>query len=185
MTRHKKTTEPRQLWTFFGLLLLIAGIFGYAVLPYLDPARGKLVGRQVPEFVLPTISGGEPGSRIDLEAYRGQVVLLDFWASWCPPCRAQAPIMDRVAQRFEEQGVSVIGVNTGDEPQAALAFIEQMGLTYPSVVDVDGSVSRAFGASQLPTLVVIDPEGKVVNVQARVVKEAELETMIKTARAAR
>ena len=93
--------------------------------------------------------------------------------------------MDRVAQRFEEQGVSVIGVNTGDEPQAALAFIEQMGLTYPSVVDVDGSVSRAFGASQLPTLVVIDPEGKVVNVQARVVKEAELETMIKTARAAR
>lgn len=185
MIRHKKTSEPRQLWTFFGLLLLAAAIFGYAVLPYLDPGRAKLVGRQVPEFALPTISGAEPGSRIDLEDYRGRVVLLDFWASWCPPCRTQAPIMDRVARRFEDQGVSVIGVNTGDEPDAALAFIEQAGLTYPSVVDLDGSVSRVFGASQLPTLVVVDPQGKVVNVQARVVKEPELVTIIEAARSAR
>jgi thiol-disulfide isomerase/thioredoxin len=111
-------------------------------------------------------------------------VVLDFWASWCPPCRAQAPIIDEVSRTLQGKGVQVVGVNTGDELVNAQKFIKMTGLSYPSVFDTSGQVARAFGATQLPTLVLIDPEGNVVSVQARTVTADELLDLIDDARSA-
>ncbi len=157
-----------------GLLALVAGIFGYAVLPYLDPARGPSAGTVAPDFSLSLISKDGEAGRVQLSDYRGHPVVLDFWASWCGPCRAQAPIIDRVSKQMESAGVRTIGVNTGDQLEPARAFIESAQLTYPSVFDTTGEVARAFGANQLPTLVLIDAEGNIVSVESRIISESEL-----------
>jgi peroxiredoxin len=178
MAEHKQTTDPRQLWTFAGLVLLVVAIFGYTVLPLMDPGGRASVGKPAPDFTLGVLAANSEGNRIQLSDYRDQVVVLDFWASWCAPCRAQAPIIDRVSRQFESRGVRVIGVNTGDAPQAAIEFMSAAGLSYPSVIDTTGAVARAFGAHQLPTLVLIDKMGQIVSVQARIVSEEELSSMV-------
>lgn len=181
MAEHKPTTDRKQAWTFLGILVLACAFFGYAVLPHMDPGRSRLRGEQSPDFTLRVISGGEPGNRLALSDQRGRVVLLDFWASWCAPCRTQAPILEQFAAKHAED-VRVIGVNTGDAEPAALAFVQSVGITYPVVFDEQGLVSRAFGASELPTLVVITPSGKVSAIDARIVREAELEQLVQQAR---
>jgi thiol-disulfide isomerase/thioredoxin len=135
MATHKPTSDPKQLWTFLGLLALVAGIFGYAVLPFLDPGRAPSTGAVAPDFTLGLLGKEGETGRVQLSDYRGHPVVLDFWASWCAPCRAQAPILDRVSKQMESAGVRLIGVNTGDQVGAARAFIESAALSYPSVVD--------------------------------------------------
>jgi peroxiredoxin len=181
MAEHKPTTDPRQLWMFFGLLLLVVAFFGYAVLPHVDPGRSRLSGKPAPDFTLEVLSEQTPGNRLALSDLRGQVVVLDFWASWCGPCRQQAPIIESVYRKFEAKGLRVVGINTSDQPKPALQFLATAGLTYPSVVDTTGLVSRAFGADQLPTLVLIDREGVVRSVQPRVVPEKELTALVENA----
>ncbi len=175
MALHKPTTDPKQIWTFLGLAAFLCAIFGYAVLPLMDPGRGKLGGQQAPDFTLKVLSGGEQDSRLALSDQQGQVVILDFWASWCLPCREQAPILERFAATHKDDKVTVIGVNTGDVEPAALDFVRTAGITYPTVFDEQGAVARAFHAEELPTLVVIDPTGKVIATAARVVREGQLE----------
>lgn len=184
MAQHKPTTDPKQLWTFLGLAALACAIFGYAILPLMDPGRGKLGGQLAPDFTLKLLSGGEQGSRLALSDQQGQVVVLDFWASWCMPCRQQAPILERFAATHKDDKVTVIGVNTGDVEPAALDFVRTLGITYPTVFDEKGEVARAFHAEELPTLVVIDPKGKVVATAARVVREGQLEEWLTKASSA-
>ena len=181
MAEHKPTTDRKQVWTFLGLLALASAIFGYAVLPHLDPVRSKLVGNLAPDFTLRLISEGEDGNRLALSDLRGQVVLLDFWASWCAPCRVQAPILEQFARTNEDKPITVIGVNTGDAEPAALEFVKSMGISYPVVFDEQGLVARAFGANELPTLVVINAEGEISSIEARVLREPELQQLAQEA----
>jgi thiol-disulfide isomerase/thioredoxin len=181
MAEHKPTTDPRQLWTFFGMLALVAAIFGYAVLPYMDPGRSRLSGKPAPDFTLEVISGNEAGNRIQLSALKDHVVVLDFWASWCGPCRQQAPIIERVSHKFGSDQLRIVGVNTSDRIEPAQDYLQSAGLTYPSVVDKTGEVSHAFGADALPTVVIIDKKGQVRSVQTRVVPEHELTALIANA----
>lgn len=185
MAEHKTTTDRKQVWTFVGILVLACAFFGYAVLPHMDPGNSRLRGEQSPDFTLRVISGGEPGNRWALSDQRGRVVVLDFWASWCAPCRTQAPILEKFAAKHADDDVAVIGVNTGDVEPAAMEFIRSVGITYPVVFDEQGLVSRAFGAQELPTLVVITPSGKVSSIDARIVREAELEQLVQQARNSR
>lgn len=181
MAKLKPTSDPKQLWMFLGLLVLACTIFGYAVMPHLDPGKRKMDGTPAPEFTLDVISGGEPGNRISLADLRGQVVVLDFWASWCAPCQAQAPIIDRVALAYANAKVSVVGINTGDHEIPARDFMLQAGVRYPSVIDRTGAVARAYGARELPTLVIVDPEGRVQFSEGRLVSEAELRELVERA----
>jgi len=181
MAEHKPTSDRNQLWMFVGLLVLACAVFGYAVLPHMDPGRSRLRGELAPDFTLRVISGGEPGNRLALSDQRGRVVLLDFWASWCAPCRTQAPILEQFAARHASD-VTVIGVNTGDAEPAALDFVRSVGITYPIVFDEQGMVAKAFGASELPTLVVIGPTGKVSAIDARIIRDNELESLVQQAR---
>lgn len=108
--------------------------------------------------------------------------LVDFWATWCQPCRAEAPIVDRVSQRWRDRGVVVVGVNTdapdqGDPREFALAH----GLTYPIVHDGAGLASRVYEVDSLPTLVVVSPSGKITAVRTGITDDAELEKLIRQA----
>jgi cytochrome c biogenesis protein CcmG, thiol:disulfide interchange protein DsbE len=109
-------------------------------------------------------------------------VLLDFWATWCKPCRAEAPIVDRVWRRMRGDGVMVLGVNE-DKPDEGdpVAFAREEGLGYPIVRDRQSLAMRSFEADSLPTLVVISRTGKVTAVRAGVTDDAELGRIVRAA----
>jgi thiol-disulfide isomerase/thioredoxin len=181
MNARAKTATPGQAVAVIGGVLALAAVLGLAILPLFNPVKSKLVGLPAAGFALPVIAGGEPGSRVRLADLRGKVVVLDFWASWCAPCRAEAPIVDLVARRHEGKGVVVLGVATSDEQAPALQFVTSHGIRYTTVFDEGEHVANAFQVRELPTLVVIDAAGVVSAIRPRMVHEEELEELIKAA----
>ncbi|SRR5690554_3597474 len=113
-----------------------------------------------PEFGGPLL--GRDGE-FDLADARGEIVVLNVWGSWCPPCRKEAPALQAVHEDLADEGVRFVGVNTRDNEVAALAYEEEFGITYPSVVDTDGRRMLAFRdtlpPNAIPTTLVIDRNG--------------------------
>jgi peroxiredoxin len=142
----------------------------------------RLLGAPAPDFSLPVLHGGDPQSRISLHGLAGNVVVLDFWASWCKPCVAQAGILSQVALRHGSDKVVFVGINTADQPDRAQAFAESHQLPYPSVYD-SGEVANAYGAQNLPTLIVIDPSGRIAEASVGLVSANEIESAIASAAA--
>jgi thiol-disulfide isomerase/thioredoxin len=179
MTDTKKTATPAQGTLIIGSVLALGLVLGLTVLPTLHPPKSKLVGLPAAGFTLPVITGGDAGSRVRLSDLRGKIVIIDFWASWCAPCRAEAPIIDRVARRHDGKGVVVLGVATsGDDWQRAAEFAKSQSLSYTTLFDDGDHVASAFRVQELPTLVVIDREGVVSAVRPRMVHEDELEELV-------
>ena len=116
-----------------------------------------LVGAPAPAWTGATPLAGAPSS---IEKLRGRVVLLDFWASWCGPCRMLAPRISAIKDKFSAQGLSVVGITTDDAEKAAV-FAEKTQMRYGIVVDKDGTTSRAYGVAALPTMLLIDKKGVV------------------------
>jgi thiol-disulfide isomerase/thioredoxin len=119
-----------------------------------------LVGLPAPAFVNAKPMTGAPQS---LAALKGRVVIVDFWASWCGPCRMLAPKLSTLKNRFGAQGLSVVGITSDDAEHAAL-FAERHGMTYASLVDTGSDTNKAYGIVGLPTVVVIDKKGIVRDV---------------------
>jgi len=176
----KPTKDVRQAWILGAVVLALVLMFAFIVLPYVDP--GKKVDVAAPDFTLPVIHGSDAGKPLSLSALSGEVIVLDFWASWCGPCKKQMPILDRVAQDYSGKGVTFLGISTDTEADAALEFLKAIPVSYPSVLDLTGEVSRDFGITGLPTLVIIDAEGKVTHNDARLVGERSLRDLIEAAR---
>ncbi len=114
-----------------------------------------------PELTGPTLEGGE----FVLSEHRGEVVVVNVWASWCAPCRAEAPELQEVWREVQSEGVQFVGLNTRDSQAPADAFVERFGITYPNVVDTDGSRQLLFHDSlppaAIPSTLVIDRHGHV------------------------
>jgi thiol-disulfide isomerase/thioredoxin len=109
-----------------------------------------------PSLALP----GYDGPHWTLAQARGQVVLLNFWASWCEPCRAEMPSLELLAQRHEADGLLVMAINFRETDAAIRRFMTLMPITLPILRDVDGATARAFGARIFPTTVAIDRSGR-------------------------
>lgn len=103
---------------------------------------------------------GFEGPRWSLAEARGKVVLLNFWASWCEPCRTEMPALELLAQRFERQGLLVMAVNHRETDAAIRRFMQQMPITLPILRDSDGATSRAWGARMFPTSVLVGRDGR-------------------------
>jgi len=140
----------------------------------LEPAQRQLA----PEAVGIDLNG-DP---LKLSDFAGQVVVLNVWASWCAPCRAEAGALEEVALQFDGKGVQFIGLNTRDSQAAAQAFTRNFGVTYPSMVDTDGRIQLLFNDSlppqAIPSTIVIDQRGRVAARALGTVTSATLRAMI-------
>ncbi len=175
----KQTTNPRQVWLSLATVLVVSGLFGLIVLPRIQP-RTELEGVLAPDFALDIIHGGGEGDRLRLSNLVGKPVVLDFWASWCGPCKKQAPILHEVAEAGAD--FHVVGVNTDDRLNDAVEFARSRALSYPSVFDTGSRTAAAYGVRALPTLVVVDSKGRVSAVRTRVVAKEEILELVAKAR---
>jgi cytochrome c biogenesis protein CcmG, thiol:disulfide interchange protein DsbE len=111
--------------------------------------------------------------------FKGKVMVVNFWAVWCGPCRAEQPILQSLWQRYRDRGVVFLGVDERDDPAAAQAQLRDLGVTYPSLSDPDGRYATDFGFFGLPNTYVVDRTGTIrYQVIGRVHTEAELATLI-------
>jgi peroxiredoxin len=119
-------------------------------------ARTESVGTQAPDFALNDL-GGHP---IKLSELKGKVVLLDFWATWCAPCREALPNLELLNRDFKDKGLVVLGID-GEESQDQAAFLSKFGYTFRSLVDPEDKVKNLFGVGGIPTRVLIDRNGTI------------------------
>ncbi len=155
-----------RMWHFpLGLILLAFGLvwIGASRKPPGHVGSGGIsaprAGFLAPDFALED----ESGSLVQLSDLRGQAVLVNIWASWCAPCRAEMPAMQRVYETMQGSGFTILAVNAThqDSREAALAFAARHGLTFPILFDSDGSVARLYENRALPSSYFIDPDGRI------------------------
>ncbi|MFZ4496457.1 MAG: TlpA family protein disulfide reductase [Candidatus Nanopelagicales bacterium] len=131
-----------------------------------------------PALIGPTLEGGT----FDLGMVKGQVVLLNVWASWCAPCRAEAPALEAAWLKFAGQDVQFIGLNTRDSPKSAEAFVNRFKVTYPSLIDTDGQLQLLFRDTlppqAIPSTLIIDRQGRVAARALGTVSESSLRALI-------
>ena len=152
---------PALLVTLALLVLLAYGVSTSGHTQSLDRAVAAGKRPPAPALSLPLLGGG----RRSLASFRGGVVVLNFWASWCPPCQAEAPVLARWQPVLARYRGSVVGVDVLDVRSDALAFMRRYRLTYPMFRDDDGSHERAFGVFGYPETLVVDRRGRIAAVQ--------------------
>jgi cytochrome c biogenesis protein CcmG/thiol:disulfide interchange protein DsbE len=133
-----------------------SSVGGFTVANY--RARAEVENTPAPDFELPSLDDGAP---IALSSLRGQVVVLNFWASWCAPCRLEAPGLRRVSERSRDRGVRFLGVDYRDDDAAGRAFIDEFRLPYPSVIDPSGSLAYDYELIGFPTTFIVDAAGTI------------------------
>lgn len=144
------------------VVLVVAGVVGLiALLAYgvaSESPDKSVTGEAAPEISLPPLEGGPERSLAD---WRGQVVVLNYWASWCDPCREESPLLERWHKRISKRNATVLGIDVLDVTSDAQDFIDKYGLTYPQLRDKDGSTQDDLGIVAYPETFVIDREGQI------------------------
>jgi cytochrome c biogenesis protein CcmG/thiol:disulfide interchange protein DsbE len=129
--------------------------------PTPTPAKNIPVGSAPGQLAFDFSLDDTSGQRIKLSDLRGHPVVINFWASWCPPCRQELPALQSAYQRFRDQGVILLGVDVRESAEAVKNFAPQFGLTFPLLLDQDGALSERFQVRGIPTTVLLDAEGIV------------------------
>ncbi len=134
--------------------------------------------RSAPGFALPLFTGGT----WHLAKQQGRWVVVNFWASWCPPCREEAPELEAAWQRLRERGVVLVGVNVWDSEDTARQFLQAFGVTYPNGPDPQGRILIEFGVTGIPETYVVDGGGLLVARWVGPIHRRQLEALLQDAR---
>jgi cytochrome c biogenesis protein CcmG/thiol:disulfide interchange protein DsbE len=151
----------RYWWLISGVVLIAAGAWILVATNLMGRTDNTKIaapreGFQAPNFTLLDLDQNQ----VKLSSFNNQVILINFWASWCPPCQAEMPAIEAVYQAYRDQGLVVLGIDTvyQDNQADAIQFIHQKGLTFPILLD-QGSAARAYQLQALPTTFIIDRRG--------------------------
>jgi cytochrome c biogenesis protein CcmG/thiol:disulfide interchange protein DsbE len=155
----------RRRWSLLLMGVIFLGCAGLrcSAMPVSETTGGLIPapreGFLAPAFELETLAGGSSG----LSEYRGQVIVLNLWASWCPPCRAEMPAIQSLYEQYREEGLAVLAINmtSQDSTEAAASFVGKYGLTFPVLLDRMGLVGNLYRMRALPMTFFIDREGVI------------------------
>lgn len=120
-------------------------------------ASSGLAGQPAPDFVLKSVSG----ENLRLSEYRGDVVMINFWATWCGPCRQEMPLLNELYMRYQRVGFNLLGVNIDDDSRRAVKMVEDLGVNFPVLFDEAKIVSKLYQVDAMPVTILIDREGTV------------------------
>lgn len=134
-----------------GLVLLASVMF------FISAAQAADVQGKAPDFTLKSSSG----KNLKLSEHRGEVVLLNFWASWCGPCRKEMPYLEQIQEKYSDYGFTVMGVNVEEDSSKAKKMLKDIPVSFPILYDTTNSVSKAYKVSAMPTTVIIDRDGNM------------------------
>jgi cytochrome c biogenesis protein CcmG, thiol:disulfide interchange protein DsbE len=162
-----KTVQPNQQ-RIVNILILLLGLIwiGISTVPASETTNGKTSAPQkgflAPDFSLVTLDG----QTVTLSELRGKAVIVNFWASWCPPCKAEMPALDKVYSDYKDQDLVILAVNSTvqDTREAAQAFITENNLSFPVLLDENGDATKAYRIQSLPTTFFIGPDGIITEV---------------------
>lgn len=156
------------------LLIVISVVFVYFYLSYMKEKRGKEVDyetlysslgiqridppQKALDFSLKTLGG----KRVSLEDYRGKVILLNFWATWCGPCRMEMPSMEKLWQDFKEEDFVILAIDIQEEGKLVSSFMKERNLSFPVPLDAKGNVARSYGVRGIPTTFFLNPKGETI-----------------------
>jgi cytochrome c biogenesis protein CcmG, thiol:disulfide interchange protein DsbE len=164
--------RARTILAFLAVCAVI-GLLSYGLL---TKGTAKIaIGDKVPDRALPVLGGSGQGKIAD---YRGKWVLVNLWASWCPPCREEAPELERWYREHRRDGVTVLGIDVQDNSEDALAFVDQFKTTYPQLRSVGGERSEAFGSTGVPENFLVNPRGRLALIWRAPVDKSFLEDSV-------
>ncbi|GAC1693573.1 MAG: hypothetical protein PVS2B3_03040 [Steroidobacteraceae bacterium] len=121
------------------------------------PVLAAAPGAPAPQFSL----ASRDGRNVSLAQYKGQVVMLNFWASWCGPCRQEMPLLESIYKKYNKLGFTMLGVNVESDSNAANAWLKETPVSFPILYDKESQVSKLYDVAGMPTTVIIDRAGKV------------------------
>ena len=152
----EKATRPQ--WGVVLVWVFVIGLLGVLTFGIIRTQRGTIqIGDPVPDLVLTTFEGEE----INFADLRGQIVVVNFWASWCKPCEQEALELEQAYQLYKEQDVIFLGVDYVDTQTEALAYLAKFDITYPNGPDLETRISQAFRTLGVPETYIIGPDGRL------------------------
>jgi cytochrome c biogenesis protein CcmG/thiol:disulfide interchange protein DsbE len=157
-TIHKSQSQPRMFtlgYVFgFGFLLALLGLLAWGLI---KAQNGPVQEGLAPDFTITSFEG----ESLTLSELRGQVVVINFWASWCPPCRQEAPYLEQTWHKYKDQGVVFIGVDYVDTDTKALAYIKEFDITYFNGPDLGTRISQAYNIQGVPETFFVGKNGEL------------------------
>jgi peroxiredoxin len=164
--------KTQKRWS--AVLLVLAAALVACEGPGSAIPRGINQGNQAKDFSLESLDGG----KISLSDYEGDVVLVNFWATWCAPCRAEIPDFEAAYQDYKDEGFVVLGVNEQESAETVRPFADALGMNYPILLDEQGQVMNQYRALGLPTSILVDREGVIQVRHTGVLLAAQLESYL-------
>lgn len=150
----------KSLFLLLGLLVIIIVVLVLKPGARPEPPGPAQASPPLPvDFTVKDLAGAP----VSLSDFRGQVVLVNFWATWCSPCKEEMPFLDAYYRQHQSQGFVLLGVNVSDRPEEAAAFVKQQGYSYPILFDSPGNVLIDLGIQGLPASLLVDREGALVS----------------------
>lgn len=168
----KPSTLGRNIFLILGTVLLL-GLIGVMAVNLQKVESGDLQGRPAPDFALTLFDQFEQG-QLTLADLRGQVVVVNFWASWCVECYKEAELLEQAWQDYKDRGVVFVGVDYLDTDKEGLAYMDKYGITYPSGPDLGNKISEDYAITGVPETFFINQQGQIIHVQIGPIEQAQL-----------
>lgn len=171
-----QTKTSSMVWRVAALLVVVGLVLALGLELFARNASRPASG-PAPDFTMPLYAGYDGGlgkPQVRLSDLRGQVVFVNFWASWCVPCRDEQPILEKVWRQYRTRGVVFLGVDYVDTEPAALQYLKEFGVTYPNGPDLGTRISPKYHITGVPESFLIDRKGNIVWLKISPIVEAEL-----------